>query len=411
VSKSAFDVAAVRAQFPALSRVVNGHPLAYLDSASTTQKPRAVIDVMTRALEATANIHRGVHTLSVEATEAYEAVRAKVARLINAKDPHEIVFCRGTTEAVNLVAQAWGRANVKAGDAIVITELEHHSNLVPWQMLCAERGARLVALPINERGEVDLESLDRALADRVRLVAIAHVSNALGTVLPVAEITRRAHAAGALVLVDGAQAVAHAPVDVLALGCDFYAFSGHKLYAPTGAGALWARREILEAMPPWQGGGDMILSVSIASTTYNEVPYKLEAGTPDILGVIGLGAAIDWLSSIGLANVAAREAELLAYATRALADVEGVRLIGTPTHRAGVVSFLLDDLHPHDVGTALDLEGIAVRTGHHCAEPAMHRLGLDGTVRASFGVYSTEEEIDRLALGLARARLLFGGHA
>jgi cysteine desulfurase/selenocysteine lyase len=402
------DVEDLRRSFPVFGRRVNGEPLVYLDSASTAQKPTAVIEAVTRAYEASANIHRGVHTLSVEATEAFEAVRGKAARLLGASDPREIVFVRGTTEAINLVAQSYGRANVGAGDEVVVSELEHHSNLVPWQMLCTEKGARLRVLPIDDRGDVVLERLDELLGPRTRIVAVAHVSNSLGTVLPVAEIARRARAVGAITVVDGAQAVAHRPVDVSALGCDFYAFSGHKLYGPTGSGVLWGRRALLEAMPPWQGGGDMILDVSFAEITYNEVPHRFEAGTPDIAAVIGLGAAIDWVSALGLERIAAREATLLAHATRVIGDVPDVRLVGTARDKAAVVSFNVGAIHPHDVGTALDLEGIAVRTGHHCTQPVMEHFGIDATVRVSLGVYSTEEEIDRLCAALGRARAMLG---
>ena len=333
--------------------------------------------------------------------------RLSSAPLIRAR----IVFVRGTTEAMNLVAQSYGRAQVHAGDEVLITELEHHSNLVPWQMLCAQTGATLRVLPIDDRGQVVLEELDARLTSRTRIVAVAHVSNSLGTLVPVAEIARRARAVGAVTVVDGAQAVAHRPVDVAALGCDFYAFSGHKLYGPTGSGVLWGRRALLEAMPPWQGGGDMILSVTFAETTYNEVPHRFEAGTPDITAVIGLGAAIDWLRAIGLERIAVREAELLAYATRVIGAVPGVRLVGTAEEKAGIVSFNLGELHPHDVGTALDLEGVAVRTGHHCTQPVMDHFGVDATVRASFGVYSTEEDVDRLVGALNEARALLGDPA
>ena len=408
-SLTAAEVAAVRGEFPAFARRINGAPLVYLDSASTSQKPAAVIAAVMQAQAASANIHRGVHTLSVEATDAFEAVRGKAAALLGASDPREIVFVRGTTEAINLVAQTYGRANVRAGDEIIVTELEHHSNLVPWQMLCAEKGARLVVLPIDDRGAVELDRLDALLGPRTRIVAVSHVSNSLGTVVPVAEITARARAAGAVSVVDGAQAIAHRPVDVHALGCDFYAFSGHKLYGPTGSGVLWGRRPLLEAMPPWQGGGDMILSVSFAEgTIYNEVPHRFEAGTPDIAAVIGLGAAIDWVRAVGLDRVAAREAELLAYATRAIAAVPDVRLVGTAPQKSGIVSFVVGTIHPHDLGTALDLEGVAVRTGHHCTQPVMERFGIDATVRASLGIYSTEDDIDRLAAALAKAREMLG---
>ncbi len=404
---SAAEVAAIRGEFPAFERRINGAPLAYLDSASTSQKPAAVIAALLRTYEASANIHRGVHTLSVEATAAFEAVRGKAAALLGASDPREIVFVRGTTEAINLVAQTYGRRHVGAGDEVVVTELEHHSNLVPWQMLCEEKGARLRVLPIDDHGAVMLDRLDALLGPRTRIVAVAHVSNSLGTVLPVAAIAARARAAGAISVVDGAQAVPHRPVDVQALGCDFYAFSGHKLYGPTGSGVLWGRRALLEELPPWQGGGDMILSVSFAEPNiFNEVPHRFEAGTPDIAAVIGLGAAIDWIRAVGLERIGAREAELLAYATRVIAAIPDVRIVGTAPEKSGIVSFVVGDLHPHDLGTALDLEGVAVRTGHHCTQPVMERFGIDATVRASLGVYSTEDEVDRLGAALMKAREL-----
>ncbi len=398
----------VRAQFPALSRAVHGRPLVYLDTASTAQKPRVVIDAVVRALEAAANVHRGVHTLSVEATAAYEAVRTKAARLLGASDPREIVFVRGTTEAINLVA---ARSDVGPGDEVLVTQLEHHSNLVPWQILCAARDARLRVLPIDDRGEPVMRALDDLLSPRTRVVALSHASNSLGTVLPVADIARRARAAGARVLVDGAQAVAHLPVDVRALGCDFYAFSGHKLYGPTGTGVLWGRYDVLDAMGPWQGGGDMVLEVGLDRATYREPPHRFEAGTPDIAGVIGLGAAIDWLLELGLERVAARDEVLVRHAAEVLAGVPGLRIIGDPRRRIGVVSFVVGDIHPHDLGTALDLEGIAIRTGHHCTQPVMAHFGVPATARASFGVYTTEDEIDQLAAALGRARRLLGGGA
>ncbi len=404
---SAAEVAAIRGEFPAFERRINGAPLAYLDSASTSQKPAAVIAALLRTYEASANIHRGVHTLSVEATAAFEAVRGKAAALLGASDPREIVFVRGTTEAINLVAQTYGRRHVGAGDEIVVTELEHHSNLVPWQMLCEEKGARLRVLPIDDHGAVMLDRLDALLGPRTRIVAVSHVSNSLGTVLPVAAIAARARAVGAISVIDGAQAVPHRPVDVHALGCDFYAFSGHKLYGPTGSGVLWGRRALLEELPPWQGGGDMILSVSFAEPNlFNEVPHRFEAGTPDIAAVIGLGAAIDWIRAVGLERIGAREAELLAYTTRVIAAIPEVRIVGTAPEKSGIVSFVVGDLHPHDLGTALDLEGVAVRTGHHCTQPVMDRFGIDATVRASLGVYSTEDEVDRLGAALVKAREL-----
>lgn len=388
---------------------MNGKPLVYLDSASTTQKPAAVIDAMRRASEATANVHRGVHALSVEVTEAFEAVRAKVARKIGARDPNEVVFVRGATEAINLVAQSHGRAYLEAGDRVLVTELEHHSNLVPWQMLCREKGASLDVLPIDDHGEVLLERLDALLEREPAIVAISHVSNSLGTVLPVAAIAERAKAAGAVVLVDGAQAAAHVEVDVDAIGCDFYALSAHKLYGPTGVGVLWGRRALLEAMPPWQGGGDMVVSVRFEGSTYREPPYKFEAGTPDILGVIGLGAALDWLEAKEPDCIFAHERDLLAYATRALQSVPQLRLIGTARDKAAVLSFAIGDLHPHDLATALDLEGIAVRAGHHCAQPVMDHFGLPATVRASVGVYTDRNDVDALASALQRAVSLFTG--
>jgi cysteine desulfurase/selenocysteine lyase len=404
-----FDVASVRGEFSALELRVHGRPLVYLDSASTAQKPRAVIDALRRATEATANVHRGVHTLSVEATAAYEAVRAKAARLVGAADPREIVFVRGTTEAINLVAASFGRAHVGQGDEILVTELEHHSNLVPWQLLCAERGARLRVLPMDERGDVVLGALEALLGPRTRIVAVSHASNSLGTVLPVAEIARRAKAVGATVVVDGAQAIAHLPVDVRALGCDFYAFSGHKLYGPSGTGVLWGRLPLLEAMPPWQGGGDMVLEVRLDGATYRAAPHRFEAGTPNIAGVIALGAAIDWFSALGPARAAARDEELVRYAARSLARVPDLQFFGTAAKRIGVVSFNVGAIHPHDLGTALDMEGIAIRTGHHCTQPVMDRFGVAATARASFGVYTTEDEIDHLAAALVRARDLLGG--
>ena len=403
-----FDVQRIREEFPILRSRVHGKPLVYLDSAATAQKPRAVIEAMERFyLEDNANVHRGVHALSERATEAYEGARAKVARFLGAADPREIVFVRGTTEALNLVAWTFGRMRVGPGDEVLITEMEHHSNIVPWQMLCQEKGARLVAAPVDDAGELRLDELERRIGPRTRLLAVAHVSNALGTVNPVKRIAEMAHARGVPVLVDGAQGVPHLPVDVRDLGCDFYAFSGHKLYGPTGIGVLWGRAEHLEAMPPWQGGGDMILSVSFEKTTYNRIPWKFEAGTPDMAGAVGLGAAIDWLSAIDRPGAIAHEQALLAHATEALGRIPGLRLVGTARHKAGVVSFLLGDVHPHDIGTVLDREGIAIRTGHHCAQPLMQRLGVAATARASLGLYNTLEEIDALVKGLGRVREIF----
>jgi cysteine desulfurase/selenocysteine lyase len=395
------ELARIRADFPILDQKVHGKPLVYLDSAASTQKPRVVIDAVSRFYaEDYANIHRGVYQLAERATRAYEAGREAVRRLLNAPDAREVVLLRGTTEAINLVAQSWGRANVGAGDEILITGLEHHSNIVPWQLLCAERGARLVVAPIDDDGVVRMDELERLVGPRTKLVAVAHVSNALGTVNPVREIAAIAHAAGARVLVDGAQAVARMPVDVQAIGCDFYALSGHKLYGPSGIGALWGRAELLEAMPPWQGGGEMIETVRFERSTWARIPHKFEAGTPHIAGGAGLAAAIGYLESIGIDRVAAHEEALLAYAVEALATVPGVRLVGTAPSRAGVLGFVVDGIHAHDVGTILDREGVAVRAGHHCAQPVMERFGVPATVRASFGLYNAREDVDALVRGL-----------
>ena len=405
---SAYDVESIRRDFPILSLQVYGKPLVYLDNAASAQKPASVIEAEREVYERCyANIHRGVHYLSVHATDAYDASREKARALLNAAETHEIVFVRGTTEAVNLVAQTWGRANVRAGDEILITALEHHSNIVPWQMLCEEKGARLAVAPILDSGEVDIEALARLLTPRTRMVSIAHLSNALGTVLPVARIVELAHAAGALVFVDGAQAVPRMPVDVRALGVDFYAFSSHKIYGPTGVGVLYGRAEILDAMPPYQGGGDMIRSVTFEKTTYNSLPYKFEAGTPNIAGGIAFGAALDYVTRVGLSRIEAHEHDLLAYATESLSAIPELRIVGTAREKAGVLSFVLDGVHPHDIGTVLDREGIAVRTGHHCAQPVMDRFGLPATARASFGLYNTREEVDALAGGIRTVLRMF----
>jgi cysteine desulfurase/selenocysteine lyase len=403
-----FDVARARAEFPILARTVHGKPLVYLDSAATTQKPRAVIDAVSRFYEETnANVHRGVHLLSERATQAYDDARATVARFVGARDPREVIFVRGTTEAVNLVAQTFGRRGVGPGDEVLVTELEHHSNIVPWQMLCEEKGATLRAVPITDAGDLDLEALDRLLGPRTRLLAVTQVSNALGTATPVAEIVRRAKARGVPVLVDGAQGLPHRGVDVQALGADFYAFSGHKVYGPTGIGVLWGRRELLEAMPPWQGGGDMILSVSFDRTTFNVLPHKFEAGTPNIAGAVGLAAALDFVTRLGPEAIAAHERAVVAYAAEALRSVPDVRIVGEPRERAGAVSFLVGDVHPHDVGTVLDRHGVAVRAGHHCAQPLMRRLGVAATARASFGLYSTRDDVDALVRGIQAVREVF----
>jgi cysteine desulfurase/selenocysteine lyase len=403
------DEARVRADFPILGRLVNGRRLVYLDSAASSQRPLAVlraVDHYERDLHA--NVHRGVHSLSQWATEAYEGARETVRRFINARSVREIVFVRGTTEAINLVAHSYARSTLRPGDEVLITLLEHHSNIVPWQIVCAATGARLRAAPVLPNGELDTAAFHALLTDRTRLVAVAHVSNALGTVLPVAEIARAAHARGVPVLLDGAQAAAHAPVDVQALDCDFYAFSGHKVYGPTGIGVLYGRESLLSAMPPWQGGGDMIRSVSIEETTYNELPAKFEAGTPNISGAVGLGAALEYVESLGRERVAAHERHLLELATERLAAVPGLTLVGTAAEKASVVAFTMEGVHPHDIGTILDSEGVAIRTGHHCAMPLMDFFGLAATARASFAVYNRVEDIDRLVAGLQRVRELFG---
>jgi cysteine desulfurase / selenocysteine lyase len=403
-----YDVERIRAEFPILSQKIRGKPLAYLDNAATTQKPRAVLDAMTRYYEEdNANVHRGVHLLSERATRDYEEARVKVARFLGATDPHEVIFVRGTTEAVNLVAQTFGRTRVGAGDEILVTAMEHHSNIVPWQLLCAEKGARLRVVPITDAGDLDLDALDALLGPRTRLFAFTQVSNALGTVNPVKALVARAHAKGVPVLVDGAQGAPHLGIDVQDAGADFYAFSGHKLYGPTGIGVLWGRRALLEELPPWQGGGDMILSVSFEETTYNALPYRLEAGTPNIAGGVGLGAAVDWVTAVGLERIAAHERELAAYALDAFREIPELRLIGTPRERAGAISFLLGDVHPHDAGTILDRHGVAVRAGHHCAQPLMHRYGVAATVRASFAAYSTRWDVDALVRGLHAVREVF----
>jgi len=403
------DVDAVRADFPALGERINNHSLVYLDSAASAQKPRQVLDAERDCYEHFyANVHRGVHTLSIKATAAYEEARAKVARMLGCGCNREIVFVRGTTEAINLVASTFGRQTVGEGDEILVTGLEHHSNIVPWQMLAEQKGARLVVVPINDRGEVELEAFVERLSERTRIAAFAHVSNALGTVLPVREMVAAASERGVATLIDGAQAAPHLKVDVHTLGCDFYAISGHKMYGPSGIGALWAKLEHLETMPPYQGGGEMIATVTFEKTTYNVPPHKFEAGTPNIAGAIGLGAAVDYLQALGLDSIAAHERDLLAYATEAVGGIPGVRLVGTAREKEAVLSFILDDIHPHDVGTILDREGIAVRAGHHCAQPVMDHYGVPATVRASFGVYNTRDEIDRLVEGIGRVQELFG---
>jgi cysteine desulfurase/selenocysteine lyase len=406
--RSPWDVERIRKDFPLLHQEVHGKPLVYLDNAATTQKPQMVLD----ALDAyytldNANVHRGVHALSERATEAYEAARSRIQRFLHAAHSREIIFVRGATEGINLVAQTYGRQTLGPGDEVLITALEHHSNIVPWQMLCEHTGAALRVAPIDDRGVVDPQAYESLLGERTRLVAIAHVSNALGTVLPVARMIEAAHRRRIPVLVDGAQAAARMPVDVQALGCDFYVFSGHKTYGPTGIGALYGRTELLERMPPFQGGGDMIKSVSFEKTVYNDLPYKFEAGTPHVAGAVGLGAALGYLEELGRDRIAAHEQDLLAYATERLRSVPGVRLIGTASEKAGVLSFVVDGVHAHDVGTILDRAGIAVRAGHHCAMPVMARFGVPATARASLGLYNTREDIDALVAALATVRQVF----
>ncbi len=403
------DPVRLREDFPILAQSVHGHPLIYLDGASTSQKPRAVIDAIARFYaEDCANTRRGLHELGERATRAYEDARERVCAFLGAAQAREIVFVRGTTEAINLVAQSYLRPRLAAADRVLVTEMEHHSNIVPWQLVCEERGAELCAVPVDDAGELDMDAFERLLSPRVKLVAVTHVSNALGTVNPVREIVAMAHRHGVPVLVDGAQAVAHRAVDVADLGCDFYAFSGHKLYGPFGIGVLFARAAILEAMPPWQGGGNMIRSVDFAHTTYDDIPYRFEAGTPNVAGAVGLGAALDYVSGTGLEAIGAHERELLARCDRHLAAVPGLRLLGATAERANIASFVLEGIHPHDVGTVLDAEGIAVRAGHHCAQPLMRRFGVAATVRVSLSLHTTAAEIDALATALQRARELLG---
>lgn len=398
-----------RADFPVLDQQINGKPLVYLDNAATSQKPEQVIEAISHYYRHdNANIHRGVHQLSERATAAYEGAREKVRAFLNAAHTDEIIFTRGTTEAINLVASSWGRANLVPGDEVLITAMEHHSNIVPWQMLCEQTGATLRVLPMNEQGELVVEAMDELLSEKTRLFALVHTSNALGTINPAADLVARAKAAGAVTLLDGAQAVPHLSVDVQALGCDFYAFSGHKLFAPTGIGVLYGRRALLDAMPPYQGGGDMIRMVTFERTEYNELPYKFEAGTPNIAGTIGLGAAIDYVAAVGIDRIAAHEASLLAYANERAAQFDGIRLIGTARNKAAVLSFVIDGIHPHDLGTILDQQGVAIRTGHHCAMPIMDFYGVPATARASFAFYNRRDEVDALFTGLERARALLG---
>jgi len=405
---NAWDIDRIRADFPILTREVHGKPLVYFDTAATAHRPRAVIEAVSGFYrDHNANIHRGVHTLSQEATEAYETARSRVARFINAPAAGEVVFTRGTTESINLVANSYLKPRIEAGDEILITHMEHHANIVPWQMLCEHTGARLRVAPINRRGELEMDAFRDMLSDRVKLVGVVHISNALGTVNPVREMCEAAAAYGIPVLVDGAQALPHQPVDVQQLGCAFYCFSGHKMYGPTGIGGLWSNMETLRAMPPYQGGGEMISVVSFEGTTYADPPGRFEAGTPNIAGAIGLGAAVDYLEGLGMERVAAAEARLLAYATEKLSGVEGLEVVGQAGNKAGVISFTMDGIHPNDIGTLIDHYGIAIRTGHHCAMPAVKYFGLPATARASFGIYNTPQEVDLMVDALERIRSMF----
>jgi cysteine desulfurase/selenocysteine lyase len=405
---SVLDLVAIRQDFPILHQQINGHPLVYLDNAATSQKPNQVIDAVANYYrQDNANVHRGVHRLSQRATDAYEGARDKVRGFVNAQSDKEIIFVRGATEAVNLVAQSFVRPQLQAGDEILISHMEHHANIVPWQMLCEQTGAKLNIIPMTSVGELDLSTLDELLTSKTKIMAIGHVSNALGTINPIKDMIARAHAKNIPVLVDGAQAVPHMIVDVQDLDCDFYVFSGHKMFAPTGIGALYGKQALLEAMSPWQGGGDMILSVSFAHTEYNELPYKFEAGTPNISGAIGLGAAIDYMNNLGIANLAAHEHALLIAATEKVTALPGVRIIGTAAQKASVLSFMIEGVHPHDVGTIFDQQGLAIRTGHHCAQPVMQFFGIPATARASFAFYNTFDEIDALVGGIKKVQELF----
>ena len=407
-SVTPIDVSRVRQEFPIFRQRIGGKPLVYLDSAATTQKPQAVLDAIVHYYtHDNANVHRGVHRLSERATASYEAAREKVRRFINAEDVGEVVFVRGTTEGINLVAQTFGRTRVGPGDEVVIAAMEHHSNIVPWQLLCDEKGATLRVVPMSDEGVLDLDAYAALLTGRTRLVAMVHLSNAIGTINPIEAMIRLAHERDVPVLIDGAQAASHLPIDVRALDCDFYTFSGHKLYGPTGIGVLYGKRRWLEAMPPYQGGGDMISSVTFERTSYNVLPYKFEAGTPNIAGVVGLGAAIDYVDALGLDRIAAHEADVLDYATSAVASIPGLRLIGTAPDKAAVLSFVMAGIHPHDIGTVLDREGVAIRTGHHCCQPLMNRFAVPATARASLGLYNTRDDIDVLCAGLEATRKVF----
>ena len=405
----ALDFARIREDFPILKCEVNGKPLVYLDSAATSQKPQAVIDSLVRYYTTeNSNVHRGVHKLSELATQDYEATRSKVRALINAADEREVIFVRGTTEAINLVAHSFGRKNIGAGDEIVISAMEHHSNIVPWQILCEEVGAKLRVIPISDEGELLLDDYERLLGPSTKLVSVVQLSNSLGTINPIEEMVEMAHSHGVPVLVDGAQSTPHMNIDVQKLGCDFFAFSGHKLFGPTGIGVLYGRADLLESMPPFQGGGDMIRSVTFEKTLYNDLPYKFEAGTPNIAGAIGLSAAIDYVNDIGLDRISAYEQELLEYGTECLSALDGLKLIGTAGKKASILSFVFKDVHPHDIGTILDSEGIAIRTGHHCTQPVMERFGIAATARASLAFYNTRADIDALVKGLNKVVEVFG---
>ncbi|MQG11873.1 MAG: cysteine desulfurase [SAR202 cluster bacterium] len=404
-----FDINKIRDDFPILKQRINGNPLVYLDNGATSQKPQSVIDAIVNYYTTTnSNVHRGVHTMSQQATDGYEGARSKIRQFINADDDKEIIYTRNTTEGINLVAHSYGRQNVGPGDDIIVSNMEHHSNIVPWQMLCEEMGANLLVVPIDDTGELVMDEYEKMLSSRSKLVSITHVSNALGTILPAKQIVEMAHAHGAPVLLDGAQAVPHMPVDMNELDCDFYVFSGHKLFGPTGIGVLYGKKEYLEAMPPFLGGGEMIKSVTFEKTIYNDLPYKFEGGTPDIAGAIGLGAAIDYVNNLGFDQITAHEDELLRYGTEALSAIESLRIIGTAEHKAGILSFVIDKAHPHDIGTILDEQGIAVRTGHHCAQPVMARFQIPATARASLAFYNTKEDIDALVKGIDRVLEVFG---
>ena len=404
-----FDINKIRDDFPILKQRINGNPLVYLDNGATSQKPQSVIDAIVNYYTTTnSNVHRGVHTMSQQATDGYEDARSKIRQFINADDDKEIIYTRNTTEGINLVAHSYGRQNVGPGDDIIVSNMEHHSNIVPWQMLCEEKGANLLVVPIDDTGALVMDEYEKMLSSRSKLVSITHVSNALGTILPAKQIVEMAHAHGAPVLLDGAQAVPHMPVDMNELDCDFYVFSGHKLFGPTGIGVLYGKEEYLEAMPPFLGGGEMIKSVTFEKTIYNDLPYKFEGGTPDIAGAIGLGAAIDYVNNLGFDQITAHEDELLRYGTEALSAIESLRIIGTAEHKAGILSFVIDKAHPHDIGTILDEQGIAVRTGHHCAQPVMARFQIPATARASLAFYNTKEDIDALVKGIDRVLEVFG---